>query len=437
MNISKLKVGRPEAQPSRPVDIDVRDYPDEPARAGQGPPSTVENVRHMLDANGVEVRYNVIKKRTEITVPWLVGTAENSDAAAMTHVLSLASRYNMPTGLVPSIVEAIGDENSYNPAADWIYDVTWDGQDRLRAICNTITPRGGYPLDLRDVLVRKWLLSATAAATLPAGFRCRGVLTLQGSQGLGKTSWVLSLINDERLRSKLIKVDHHMDAGNKDSLLGVIDHWLAELGEVESSFRRDISRLKGFLTSGTDKVRKPYGRVTVEYQRRTVFCATVNAHDFLVDDTGNNRWWTIPCVAIDHAHGIDMQQVFAQCAALLAAGEPWWLDEREERALERQNSLHRSFSVVRDRLAAVLDVEATDTSACPPFTATELLVHAGMENPSNGQAKEAASYLREWFGESKRYNGRDKWRVAIRSSAKIAVDSDDDGPAPQPRSKFD
>lgn len=436
MDIKKLRVDRPGGPPSRPVDIDVRDFPDEPARAGTGPPATVENVRHMLEANGVVVRYNVIKKRTEITVPWLVGTAENSDAAAMTHVLSLASRYNMPTGLVSAMAEAIGDENSYNPAADWIYSLAWDGEDRIRAICDTITPREGFPLELRDVLIRKWLISVAAAAILPAGFRCRGVLTLQGPQGMGKTTWTLSLIDDERLRSKLIKVDHHMDAGNKDSLLGAIDHLIVELGELESSFRRDISRLKGFLTSGTDKVRKPYGRVTVEYQRRTVFCATVNAPDFLVDDTGNNRFWTIPCAEIDHAHNIDMQQVFAQCAVLLKRGEPWWLDGDEERMLERQNSLHRSFSVVRDRLAAMIDVESADPWKGNPYTASELLTQAGIDRPTNGQAKEAAAYLREWFGESKRVNGRDKWRVPLRPGVNIEP-AYDDTPKPTPKSKFD
>lgn len=72
----------------------------------------------MLDANGISVRYNIIRKRTEIAVPWLYGTLENRGPVAMTHILSLASRYGVPTGLVPSLVEAIGDENSFNPAAD-------------------------------------------------------------------------------------------------------------------------------------------------------------------------------------------------------------------------------------------------------------------------------------------------------------------------------
>jgi len=435
-SISNLKVNRsPGAQSSRPLDLDIASFPDQPARRSDGPPSTIANVRHMLDANGVTVRYNIIRKRTEITVPWIFGTTENNDAVSMTHILSLASQYGMPTGLVPPIVEAIGDENSFNPAADWINSRQWDRVDRLQAFCGTITPREGYPLALRDLLMRKWILSVTAAAIMPDGFRCRGVLTLQGPQGIGKTSWGLKLISDERLGKQLIKVDHHLDAGNKDSQLGAIDHLIVEVGELESSLKRDISRLKGFLTNGTDKIRRPYGKAAVETQRRTVFYATVNAADFLVDSTGNARFWTIACEHIDHQHDIDMQQVFAQCAVLLEKGETWWLTGDEEVLLERQNSLHRSFSLIRDRLVTVIDPDVTDTSASKPMTASEVLEAAGFDHPTNPQAKECASFLREWFGEPKRINGRDRWRVPLRPAP--SSDALNEQPQKKPFDKFD
>jgi len=408
----KIKVSNKAA---RPVHLDVGSFPDAPTGRSDGPPSTVANVRHLLDSNGVTVRYNIIRKRTEISVPWLFGTTENSEAVSMTHILSLASQCGMPTGLVPSIVEAIGDENSYNPAADWVHSRPWDGVDRLPAFCATITPREGYPLEL---LMRAWMLSATAAAIMPDGFRCRGVLTLQGAQGIGKTSWGMKLINDERLGKQLIKTDHHLDAGNKDSQLGAIEHLIVEVGELESSLKRDISRLKGFLTNGTDKIRRPYGKAAVETQRRTVFYATVNASDFLIDPTGNARFWTIACERIDHDHNIVMQQVWAQCAVLLKEGERWWLTAEQEVLLERQNSLHRSFSLIRDLLVAIIDPDVTDTAACKAMTASEVLEAAGIEHPNNPQAKECASFLREWFGEPKRIHGRDKWRVPLRPDAK-------------------
>ncbi len=417
MNISQIRVARaPGTNPSRAVDIDPKEFPDQPNR-GEGPPATIDNVRFMVDRNGITVRYNVIKKRTEIIVPWLVGTAENADSVAMTHLQSLALRYGMQTGLVPSMVDAISDENAYNPAALWMTSKPWDGVDRLPEFCATITAREGYPEALKDLLMTKWILSGAAAALMPDGFRCRGVLTLQGPQGIGKTSWGLRLIDKPILRDALIKVDHHLDAGDKDSLLGAIDHLIVEIGELDSSFKRDVARLKGFLTADRDKLRRPYGRVAVNYQRRTVFYATVNSSDFLVDPTGNSRWWTIDVEHIDFNHDIDMQQLFAQLAEELKAGKQWWLTPGEECMLDEQNSRHLSVSVVRDQVLAVVDPDVSDVSQCRPMTPTEVLQAAGFDHPTNAQAKECATLLRGWFGDPKRIQGRDRWRVPLRAEA--------------------
>ena len=405
----------PANEPTRPVDIEPSTFPDRP-RQGYAPPATIDNVRHLLKENGVTVRYNVIKKRLEIRVPWAATTVDNGEDVAMTHILSLASRYGMATGLVPHMVSAIGDEAPFNPAAEWMRSSPWDGKDRFPGICATLTPRDDYPTKLRDALVTTWLISVAAAATMLHGFRSRGVLTLQGGQGLGKTSWGLSLVNDPVLRDQLVKVDHHLDASNKDSVLGAIEHLIVEIGEVDSSFRRDVSRMKGFLTSGSDKVRRPYGKATSEYQRRTVFYATVNASTFLVDETGNTRFWTIPCVHIDFKHDIDMQQVFAQCLHLLEQGASWFLSSEEEQMLEQENAKHRSFSMVRERLESVIDRDADERCTFDKMTATEILQESGLEYPTNVQAKECASLLREWFGEPSRIQGRYKWRVSLRSN---------------------
>jgi hypothetical protein len=51
----------------------------------------------------------------------------------------------------------------------------------------------GYPEPLKRVLILRWLMSAVAAATLEGKrFSSPGVLTLQGPQGIGKTSWISS-----------------------------------------------------------------------------------------------------------------------------------------------------------------------------------------------------------------------------------------------------
>ena len=403
-----------------------------------GPPATIENVAYFVELAGIIARYNVIKKKTEVLIPDVDGSTDNYDNNAITHVCSIAAEHGIATGPIPAIIETIADRNPYNPVADWIRSQPWDGDDRLDAICATLVTVEEFPLTLKHILIVKWLLSCVAAALMLRGFYTRGVLTLQGPQSIGKTSWCRSLIPIDWLRDLALKLDHHLDGNNKDSILGAITHWIVEIGELDSSFKRDIARLKGFLTNDKDKIRRPYARVEAEYGRRTAFLATVNQSDYLVDSTGNSRWWTIPVVEIDYNHEIDMQQVWAQLAVRFEAGDQWWLTPEEELQLAEWNSRHRSFSMVEDVLSEVVDWDEVRSGTGKQLTATDLLICAGMERPTNPQAKECAAILRERLGEPKRINGRMKWRVPLRPEGQRGMSDPEPTPEPtKPPRKFD
>lgn len=399
--------------------LNIYDFPHQSRDRREGPPATIENVNHLLRHYGVEVSYNAIKKKLLINVPDKGGTTDNADNTAMTYVLSLATLNGIATAPVPQIVELLGDHNPYNPVEEWIRSKPWDGNDRLQAVYDTLTVREGFPEALKTVLVYKWLLSAVAAALKKSGFKGCGVLVFQGPQGIGKTSWVGALVPDSVLRDLVVKVDHHLDAHNKDSILGAVTHWIVEIGELDSTFKKDFARLKGFLTNDSDKVRRPYARTESEYPRRTVFFATVNDENFLVDHTGNTRWWTIPLVAINYEHGIDMQQVFAQLAVDFEKGNQWWLTKEEEQLLESCNSDHRANSVIRDLLMEVIDLSKIGEPGNPYKSTTELFEMLGIKSPKNGDSKELTGILRELLGASKKVNGTQKWRFPLRKAEQV------------------
>lgn len=390
--------------------MDLNDLPDQPRPGSDKTLATIANVASIMNEAGISARYNVIKKKVEVELPGHRGTADNFDNVTLTHIVSRCAQHSMPTGHIGEYVNAIADLNSYNPVADWIDRKPWDGRDRLPDLFATVVQREDYPEVLKNTLLRKWLRSAVAAAVID-NYRGRGVLTLQGPQGIGKTSWVRSLVSEPKLREQVVKVDHHMDGGNKDSVLGAVSHWLVEIGELESSFKKDIARLKGFLTSDSDRVRRPYDRRESEYPRRTVFIATVNAADFLIDATGNSRWWTIAVENLDFSHGIDMQQLFAQLAVEVRDGAEWWLNEDEEAKLEAWNSRHRVISVVAELVQEAIDPDARNSMY---LTASQVLQVAGIERPSNAQAKECGAFLRSLYGEPKRVQGRYCWKVPLR-----------------------
>ncbi len=296
----------------KPAPLDPQKFPHPPKRGRL--PGTLDNLDWLLDQYGVLVRYDVIRKRVDIVSPFVAKGSDNSENAALAHIVSLSNLNTFPRGDVERYVAAIADARPYNPVKEWIGSKPWDGKDRMPAVFQTLIQREDYPAELKHVLMRKWLLSVAAAALVEKDFRCRGVLTLAGPQRIGKTSWVNALIDDPELRRRVIKIDHHLDAHNKDSIVGAVSHLICEIGELDSAMKKDVARLKGVLTRDSDKLRKVYLREESEMPRRTVFAATVNHGRFLVDDTGNSRWWVIPVVEVDWQHRIPMQQVFAQLA---------------------------------------------------------------------------------------------------------------------------
>ena len=44
---------------------------------------------------------------------------------------------------------------------------------------------------------------------MPRGFKARGVLTFQGPQGIGKTSWVMALVSDPEVKAGFARRDEY------------------------------------------------------------------------------------------------------------------------------------------------------------------------------------------------------------------------------------
>ena len=199
-------------------------------------PSTKENIAHLLEAANVQVRYNVIRKRLLIT--------RGGSELSFSDLVGLANLNGLNAPWFADFVREIGERSPINPVSDWIGSASWDGTDRLSAFFETMVADDDFPVGLKCLLVDRWLKSAVAAA-LKDDFRTRGVLTLQGPQGCGKTSWIARLV-PPKIRQELIKLDHHLNPHDKDSVFIAVSHWITEIGELDSSFRNDVARLKGF-----------------------------------------------------------------------------------------------------------------------------------------------------------------------------------------------
>lgn len=352
-----------------------------------------ENLKEICKRLGVAVRYNAISKEVELIVPNKGFTTDNRMNAAFEWLRSQCAIFGMPDRDLTSMVLYLAEENIYNPVATWIESKEWDGVERLPDLLGTVTVRGSE--DLKAVLIKRWMLSAIEGVFKHSGVSAQGILVMQGDQGLGKTTWFKSLVPDEL---GLTKEGALLSISDKDSVKSVISHWLVELGELDSTFKRsDIAALKAFVTRDKDEMRLPYAKAHSQFARRTVFFASVNPMQFLQDDTGNRRYWTLAVTALDSQHGLDMQQIWAEVYNMWKAGERHFLTREEEALLNESNEEFKAIDPIEALVNERLNWEAP-RSEWVYRTASEILSSFGKDNPSKMEATRVNTVMRALNG---------------------------------------
>jgi hypothetical protein len=366
------------------------------------PLGTVENLTEICRRLGVIVRYNVISKEEELLIPNQAFSLDNRANASLAWLMSWCERLRMPTGKVGDYVTYMADQNLYNPVANWITSQPWDGQSRLQDLYDTVAAEGDE--NLKNTILRRWLISAVAAAFNPEGVSAHGVLVFQGAQYMGKTAWFKRLVPPE-LRH-VLQDGMMLRADDRDSVKQIVSHWIVELGELDATFRKsDIAQLKAFLTRDKDILRRAYARRESEFARRTVFFASVNPKEFLHDQTGNRRFWVIECKSLEYDHGIDMQQLWAEVLTLYRAGEPWVLQAEEHQTLEENNKSYEVIDPIEELIASGLRWNEPP-AAWRWRSATEVLIELGRDTCSQAEATRAAHLIRQRNGGmSRKTNG--------------------------------
>lgn len=351
--------------------------------------STLENLEAILRHVHAVIRYNVIKKEDEWFLPGENPSVDNQKKAVYARIQDLCMKCSMPIGQLDSYLSYLADNNQYNPVLQWIDSVPWDGVKRWEKFFETVVPRGDAKL--RDVLIRRWMLSAVAAASRPNGINASGLLVFQGPQYVGKTKWFRSLVpKDLDLAAEGLS----LNPADKDSVKQTICYWLVELGEIDATFKKsDLAALKAFITRDRDTYRAAYARQESHCPRRTVFFGSVNKKEFLADETGNRRYWVIECEKIQHDHDFDMQQVWAEVAMAYRAGEQWWLTEDEMRRLNESN---KDFEVTDhiEELIASLDW----SGECDWQTATDIYMKICKTNPNKRDLNMVSHVVRQMNG---------------------------------------
>ena len=387
------------------------------------PLETMDNLAAVCDNNDVIVRYNVIKKDDEILIKDAQWSIDNAKSASITWLRSACHKVEMKTTNIKNFVTLLADSNQYNPVVEWVTSKPWDGVSRIEEFYATVKENEAEcSPKMKKTLMLRWMIGAIAAAFSPTGAMVRGVLVFQGEQYTGKTRWIDALAPKEL---ELIKTGRSLVVHDKDSVKQILSCWISELGELDATFKKsDIAALKAFITSDMDELRRPYAAAESQYARRTVFAASVNEPKFLQDDTGNSRFWVLPITAINHAHTLDMQQVWAEFHALWnnGKGEQHFLSKDEMEMLNRHNECFTAPDPIFEMIHSHLDWDNFDPKDCEWKQVSDVLRWIEKDNPTKYETILAGKAIQKLnYGYSKKSNGKrlvavPKDRIFIKAS---------------------
>ncbi len=223
--------------------------------------------------------------------------------------------------------------NTFHPPREYFDDVQglWDGKPRLDTWLIDHAGAGDTPF-VRAVSAIT-LIAAVRRVRQP-GCEFQEMTVLESAQGWGKSKVWRLLAGDAWFFDGL-----NLKADAKKVLEQNSGHLLIERADLSGLREAHVEHLKQMMSMRVNKARMSYDRLRTDRPRRFIFVGTTNETAYLLDPTGNRRFWPIAIKRrIDLAALAEARdQLWAEAATREARGESIRLaSELWEAAAEEQ-----------------------------------------------------------------------------------------------------
>lgn len=297
-----------------------------------------------LNALGYKFRRNAITNRIEIN------GQEKTDGLESEIYLAMRDRGYRGRAIIADCINVLADSNEYNPIKDYLTSLHWDGTEVLDQFVTLLNPSD--PI-FAGIIFRKWMIGAVAKVMNHAQ---NSMLVLEGEQGSGKSyfaRWLCPL--PKYFKEAAIQPD------NKDHEIAACSKWIWEVKELNSTTRRaDQDALKGFLTSQEFNYRPAYARNDITRPAIVSYIGTVNnSSGFLIDVTGNRRFWTIGTGNInwDYATLYNVNDLWAEAFARWKRGESYTLTPDESKSLAETQEQYKVVNMTAEAMEKYFDID--------------------------------------------------------------------------------
>ena len=190
--------------------------------------------------------------------------------------------------MVDSALSEVFNKHRYNPVVDYLKSLKWDGKKRIDTLF--IDLLDADDTELTRTMTRKWMIAAVKRTLVP-GCKFDNMIVLQGPQGIGKSTIC------EKLARGFFSTISLDEIENKDIIDKMNKTWIAIIDEMDNFNRKEMSKVKTFLSQVKDTVRLAYARNTTNFERHCIFIGSTNDDTFLRDSTSSveRRFWIIKC----------------------------------------------------------------------------------------------------------------------------------------------
>lgn len=210
-------------------------------------------------------------------------------------------------------IETVARLNAFNPVREYFDAQVWDGGFRVDTMF--IRYMGCPDTPYHRQIARLFLLGAVARIYEP-GHKFDYVPILVGAQGKRKSTWISILAKNWFGE---LKVDFSDEKALVEAMMGKL---MMELPELSSLGRSQVEDAKAFVSGTESYVRLSYGKLPRRFPRMCVFIGSTNDDEYLIDRTGNRRWWPVnvevPIIDTDRLT-IEVDQLWAEAVALYKA----------------------------------------------------------------------------------------------------------------------
>lgn len=334
-----------------------------------------------INASGVQLQLNDMSDRIELSDGRPITKIEQAA------IINRLSDYDMKdvARMTRAIMEA-ALRNRYHPVKDYLNSLLWDGECHFDALMDRLSMSS----PAARVFWRKWLIGSVAKMLAA---QQNYMLVLLGAQGKGKS----------RLAEWLCPLPHFFYEGpinpdDKDSLIRLINNWIWEVAELDSTTKRsERSALKHFISTRTVKVRVPYGEYDTEKPAAASMIGTINEDGtgFLHDPTGNRRFAVVHMDDIDWSYTqVDRDQLWAEIYTAYLRGETWELTPYEQEIQAEINGGHMMVSPLEELLLQYYEIDKTDSEHfTPTMEILDRLTTLGLKGDQFKQKMELTTIL--------------------------------------------